>query len=68
MYNAVRIHLDEVEQLGAFMEFEIPVRGSMPEAQSMMDFLIQRFGIDETACFKESYLDLMMEQKRAPEV
>jgi adenylate cyclase len=56
-----RIHLDEVEGLGAFLELEVvladdePVEAGMAEALALM----ARLGVDSTALVEGAYLDLL---------
>jgi adenylate cyclase class IV len=61
LYRGVRIHLDHVETLGRFLEFEVIVRPDQNLAQchALMDFLRQSFGPacgEPIAC---SYADLI---------
>ncbi len=59
LYQSTRIHIDEVENLGSFIEFEVPLIDSMSEAKKTMNFLIDKFGIKEADYELHSYLDLM---------
>jgi adenylate cyclase, class 2 len=59
LLDGTRVHLDEVEGLGTFLEFEIPVRDEQ-EASSQMKFLRDQFGIDDGAIFTSSYSDLIL--------
>jgi predicted adenylyl cyclase CyaB len=65
LYGETRIHLDEVEELGNFIEFEVPVIESDENAQSTLDFLIERFGLANEPFFKNSYVDLLEQAKSA---
>jgi predicted adenylyl cyclase CyaB len=62
MYQATRIHLDEVQGLGAFLEFEVPVEDSEISAQHTLNYLINKFGIKEADYIKESYSDMLLRQ------
>lgn len=59
LLDETRIHLDEVEQLGTYLEFEIPVRDKR-EAASEMKFLREQFEIDDGSIFTASYSDLIL--------
>ena len=59
LLDETRIHLDEVEDLGTYLEFEIPVRDQQ-EAYSQMKFLREQFEIDEGSIFTGSYSDLIL--------
>jgi adenylate cyclase, class 2 len=59
LLGGTRIHLDDVEGLGTFLEFEIPVRDEL-EAFSQMNFLRAQFGIDDGSIFTPSYSDLIL--------
>jgi predicted adenylyl cyclase CyaB len=60
MYGQTRIHLDEVEHLGSFVEFEYVLQDNeSPEAGiSEVERLRSVFGIDEAALVSGSYSDL----------
>lgn len=57
----VRIHLDEVEELGAYLEFEVMVIEGHSEAdcRQRADVLIQTFAIDDADLISSSYADLV---------
>lgn len=59
LLDETRIHLDDVEDLGTYLEFEIPVR-DQEEAASQMKFLREQFGIDAGSIFTGSYSDLIL--------
>jgi predicted adenylyl cyclase CyaB len=63
LYGETRIHLDQVEQLGSFIEFEVPVKESEESAQRTLDFLIAQFGLAKEVFLKNSYVDLMEQAK-----
>lgn len=59
LLDETRIHLDEVEELGTYLEFEIPVRDQL-EAYSQMKFLREQFEVDDGSIFTGSYSDLIL--------
>lgn len=59
IYNENRIHIDEVHNLGNFIEFEIPIKTNEENASRIMDFLIQKFEIQGSDFIKGSYVDLL---------
>ena len=64
LYGPVRIHLDEVEDLGSFLEFEI-VETSEEESRAMMERLKTTFSIQSEDVIGGSYIDLL-EKSKAP--
>ena len=60
LYDNTRIHLDTVQGLGTFMEFETLVLNGMDDAKERFSFLIKKFGIDTTKQIKCSYRDLIL--------
>lgn len=67
MYGATRIHLDRVESLGSFIEFEIPGSGN-GVTQELMGDLRRMFGIDEKDVVTCSYADLLMRRSQNVEI
>jgi predicted adenylyl cyclase CyaB len=59
MYNSTRIHLDEVENLGSFLELESPVEESLDKAQEVVAFLVREFNVQDADFILESYVDLL---------
>jgi adenylate cyclase class 2 len=59
LLEGTRIHIDEVEGLGAFLEFEIPVRDE-DGASRQMKFLREQFAIKDESIFMPSYSDLIL--------
>ncbi len=57
----VRVHLDEVAQLGTFIEFEyvLPEGGDARQARREVERLITAFGIAEEDVLAQSYSDLL---------
>jgi adenylate cyclase class IV len=63
LWHNVRIHLDQVSGLGAFLEFEAIVGGDtdLAHAHAKAVHLREQFGIDPTAVESRSYSDLLLE-------
>jgi predicted adenylyl cyclase CyaB len=61
MVGQTRIHLDEVEGLGHFMELEVVMQAGQSEAegQSIAEDLMRRLGVREDALLEGAYLDLL---------
>ncbi len=60
MYKDTRIHLDEVENLGSFIELEAVVVDTEEEAADQFNFLVERLGLDLSAQINKSYKELMI--------
>jgi predicted adenylyl cyclase CyaB len=62
LLDTVRIHLDNVEGLGSFVEIEAPVKADEDEAaaERHLGALIGGLGFDADDGVRESYLDLML--------
>jgi adenylate cyclase, class 2 len=63
-FQNVRIHLDEVEGLGAFLEFEAVMPDGIPDSsgQSQLHKLMRDFSINEEDLIEDSYCN-MLERK-----
>jgi adenylate cyclase class 2 len=63
IYRGARIHLDRVERLGSFVEIEAPVAsdaaGAAETARSIMDDLMEAFGLRDGDAVRASYSDLL---------
>jgi predicted adenylyl cyclase CyaB len=57
LHKGARIHLDDVEGLGTFIEFEVPVAEGVDAALHMHE-LREAFGIAADAVIRGSYADL----------
>jgi adenylate cyclase class IV len=58
LIESARIHIDEVEGLGGFIEFEV-TGGEEAERNALMGKLRGSFQIREEDCFQGSYADLL---------
>ena len=59
--DGTRVHLDNVEGLGAFMEIEVPVQDGDERARGRIDWLLGELGLGWDECIRASYLDLTIE-------
>lgn len=61
VWHDVRIHLDEVENLGAFLEFEAIAAGDsdLSHEEKQVHALCEAFGVAEDAAIGGSYCDLL---------
>ena len=59
LLDGARIHIDEVEGLGTFLEFEVPVRDEA-DAVRAMKYLRVQFMVEEASIFTQSYSDLIL--------
>ncbi len=60
LYKNSRIHIDSVAGLGAYIEFEVMVVRGKRQAQDLMTFLRNRFGIDASMLIAGSYSDMLL--------
>jgi adenylate cyclase class IV len=62
LYDNVRIHLDRIEELGSFVEFEAVMSESEDEAASLsrLDRLCAALGVREQDRVAQSYADLVL--------
>lgn len=61
LVGATRIHLDEVEGLGSFLELEVVLQPGQTEAegQAIAEQLMQRLGVAPQQLVQGAYLDLL---------
>ena len=61
LYHNVRIHLDEVDRLGSFLEFEAVLGPDVDDAKghAQLDKLAAEFGIDPKNLLPGSYADMI---------
>jgi adenylate cyclase, class 2 len=60
LIDNARIHIDQVEGLGSFIEFEVIIGESEESAAKLLNKLKDHFLIPEDALFKKSYSDLLL--------
>lgn len=60
LLDTTRIHLDNVEGLGSFLEIEVPVKDDEAIARARIDSLIGDLGYAWSDCIRASYLNLML--------
>lgn len=58
-WNDCRIHLDEVEGLGSFVEFEVLSQGNTCSDWDRMETLMLQFGLRDQDAIRASYSDLL---------
>jgi predicted adenylyl cyclase CyaB len=61
LVDGSRIHLDNVEGLGNFLELEVPVQEADAPAKEKINWLLRELGLTWSGCIRASYLDLMKE-------
>ena len=61
MVGPTRVHLDDVEGLGQFMELEVVLRDGQSDAegQAIANDLMKKFGIGPTDLIEGAYMDLL---------
>jgi predicted adenylyl cyclase CyaB len=61
LVGQTRVHLDDVEGLGSFLELEVVLRPDQTdeEGQKIAEDLLRQFGIDEQELIAEAYIDLL---------
>jgi predicted adenylyl cyclase CyaB len=62
--DTTRIHLDNVEQLGSFLEIEVIVGEDEAEAKARFDSLLAGLGYKPEDGIRASYLDLLLAKQR----
>ncbi len=67
LWKGVRIHLDDVEELGTFIELEavLPDAGDLPAASEKVARLRVALGIDDGALVSVGYADLLLDGPQA---
>ncbi len=62
LYENVRIHLDQVESLGRFIEFEAVVKSEaeVDANRKKLDHLIKYFGVSKKDFVSSAYVDLIL--------
>ena len=59
LWQDCRIHLDEVEGLGSFLEFEVVSQGNSCDDWDRMETLMTAFGLRDSDAIQASYSDLL---------
>ena len=59
LLDTTRIHLDNVEGLGSFIEIEVPVSGEGQSAAERLTALIASLGLTWDDCVRQSYADVV---------
>jgi predicted adenylyl cyclase CyaB len=61
--DATRLHLDNVDGLGTYLEIEVPVHqeGGDAEARERLNSLLEEFDLRWEDCIRASYLDLTLQ-------
>lgn len=62
IYKNTRIHLDEVNNLGNYLELETVVKANMEDGKKEFDEVVQLLGLDISQQIKSSYRTLMLNQ------
>lgn len=62
--DGARIHLDNVEGLGRFLELEVPVHEDDAPARDMINWLLGQLDLSWEQCIRASYVDLVRETKQ----
>ncbi|HXX62176.1 MAG TPA: class IV adenylate cyclase [Bacteroidota bacterium] len=65
LFRGARIHIDDVDGLGSFVEFEVPGEES-PEVLATMRELRSAFGITDPMVLRNSYSDIVFAKKNFP--
>jgi predicted adenylyl cyclase CyaB len=61
LIGRIRVHIDEVEWLGTFLEFEVVLRDVQTETEgkTIAERLMREFGIEKQRLIPEAYVDPM---------
>ncbi len=62
MFHHVRIHLDEVEELGSFIELEavLPLSGEPPPGDESLDEVMSALQLHDRPTIADGYLELIL--------
>ena len=66
LFKNARIHIDAVENLGTFIEFEVMVTKGRVQAQDLLSFLRRAFNIKSRSILVTSYCDLINRLRKKP--
>lgn len=64
IYKNARIHIDSVAGLGNYIEFEVLVLHGAKQAETLMVFLRNEFGIGRNSLIGGSYSDILIRRQR----
>jgi predicted adenylyl cyclase CyaB len=64
LLDTTRIHFDNVDRLGQFLEIEVPVKDGEQAASERLNSLLAGMGLSWEDCIRRSYLDLIQESDR----
>ncbi len=66
LVGRTRVHIDEVEGLGDFLELEVVLRDeeSLAEGEHEAQRLLQQLGVPLSDCVTHAYLDLLAQRNR----
>ncbi len=66
MVGQTRVHLDDVEGLGQFMELEVVMRPGQADAdgQAIAQDLMKKLGVDSSDLLEGAYMDLIEDQEK----
>ena len=69
LVGPTRIHLDDVDGLGHFVELEVVLDDgqAIDEAQAIADDLMKKLGIEASHLIDRAYVDLLADRQRAEE-
>lgn len=59
LLDTTRMHLDNVDDLGWFLELEVPVNGDDEAAAERLETLLRELGFTWEDCIRASYADLI---------
>jgi predicted adenylyl cyclase CyaB len=64
LVGQTRVHLDDVERLGRFMELEVVMREGQSDAegQGIAEGLMDAFGVEKSDLLEGAYMDLLETQ------
>ena len=67
LIGQTRVHIDEVERLGTFLELEVVLREGQTEAEAktIAENLMAELGIDKRQLLPDAYVDLMRRTRSA---
>lgn len=67
LVGQTRVHLDDVEDLGQFMELEVVMRPGQADAegQAIAHDLMSKLGVEPDDLLEGAYMDLLEEQQKA---